>query len=124
MKQVSKEAKALMLWMLANSVLFIALYFVLIGIGFEYILPIYCAVGAVMGLAFVIYNRGFAGKGVTPEMLPDTMPYEEKLAFIEDSKERLRRSRWMLTVIFPIILTVALDMMILFLFPMIGINFA
>ena len=124
MKQVSNEAKALMLWMLANSVLLVALYFVLIGIGFEFILPIYCAVGAVLGLVFVIYNRGFSGKGVTPEMLPDTMPYEDKLAFIEDSKERLHRSRWMLTVIFPIILAVAIDMMILFLFPMIGINFS
>ena len=124
MKQVSKDAKQLMLLLIANSILFTALYFVCVHFGFDYILPIYCVLGIILGLIFVIYNRGFAGKGVTAEMLPDTMSYVEKCAFIEDAKTRLHRSRWMLTLIFPIILAIAIDMMILFLFPMIGINFA
>jgi len=122
MKEVSKDAKLHMLLLLINSVVLIALYFVLVHLGFDYILPIYCGIGAILGLSFVIYNRGFAGKGVTAEMLPDTMSYVEKCKFIEDSKTRLRKSRWMLTLIFPIILAIAIDMMILFLFPMMGIT--
>ncbi|MBQ8310511.1 MAG: hypothetical protein IJX80_05805 [Clostridia bacterium] len=124
MKEVSKDAKALMLLLLVNSILFTALYFVFVHFGFDYILLIYCAVGAMLAVGFVIYNRGFAWKGVTPEMLPDTMSYVEKCQFIEDGKARLRKSRWVLTVIFPIILAVAIDMMILFLFPMMGITIA
>ena len=91
---------------------------------FEIVMGVYLALTAIFVFAYVIYNRGFAGKGVTAEMLPDTMSYVEKCAFIEDAKARLHRSRWMLTLIFPIILAIAIDMMILFLFPMIGINFA
>ena len=84
----------------------------------------YIIIASVLIIAYFIINRAFTGSGVTYEMLPDTMSYVEKCAFIEDAKARLHRSRWMLTVIFPIILAVAIDMMILFLFPMIGINFA
>ena len=113
-----------MLWLLVNSIALVTLYFLLVHFGFDYVLPIYCAIGIVLGLGFFIYNRGFSWKGITPEMLPDTMSYVEKCAFIEDGKERLRKSRWMLTVIFPIILAIAIDMMILFLFPMVGINFS
>ena len=121
MKTVSKDAKLLLVLLLGNSILLTAVYFVCVHFGFDYILPIYCVIGAALGLGFVIYNRGFAGKGVTPEMLPDTMSYVEKCAFIEDSKTRLHKSRWMLTLIFPIILAIAIDMMILYLFPMLGI---
>ena len=113
-----------MLLMLGNSVLLISLYFVAVYLGFDYILPIYSIAGAALGLGFFIYNRGFSGKNVTPEMLPDTMSYVEKCAFIEDSKTRLRKSRWVLTVLFPIILSIAIDMMILYLFPMLGLNLA
>ena len=61
-----------------------------------------------------IYNKGFSAKDVTPDMLPDTMSQDEKQAFIEDGKLRLRRSRWMLTLLIPIILTIACDMFYLF----------
>ena len=122
MKEVSKDAKLLLLRLLCNSILLVAIYFLCVHFGFDYIFPIYFFVGAALVLVFVIYNRGFAGKGVTPENLPETMTYEEKISFIEDSKARLQKSRWMLTLIFPIILAIAIDMMILFLFPMMGIT--
>ena len=85
---------------------------------------LYAAVGGVLGIAYLVYNKGFSGKGVTPEMLPDSMSLEEKKAFIEDSRRRLENSRWMLMILIPILLTFAADMVYLFIFPMIEGLFA
>ncbi len=111
------DAKKLLYWLLINSVLFVTLYFVLVS-KFPPIMIIYLAAGTVLAFAYVIYNRGFVGKNATPEMLPNTMTPEEKQQFITDCKERLRRSKWMLTVLVPILLTFMLEMMVQFLFPM------
>ncbi len=121
MKQpMTSETKKLAIFMLLNSVLFVVLYFVIASFGFP-IQIVYLVLGTALGLWYVIYNRGFAGKGATPDMLPPEMSYEEKLAFLEDCKSRLHRSRWALTFIFPIILALSLDMMYLFLLPMLGV---
>ena len=122
-KPQDPEKKALMWRLLLHCLIILAIYFILVALHFEYIFHIYVGVGAVLGLSFVIYNRGFAAKGITPEMLPDTMSYEEKLAFIEDSKQRLHKSKWMLSVLFPIIFVFALDMMYLYLLPMLQETF-
>jgi hypothetical protein len=110
------ENKLLALFLLGNSILFSVVYFVLAKYFPIYI--VYLAVGAIMTLIFVIYNRGFVGKDLKPEHLPNTMSFEEKQKFIDDCATRLHRSRWMITVIFPIILAFCLDMMYLFLLPM------
>ncbi len=107
------ENRSLLLLLFANSAVLMSVYFVTASRGFP-IYYIYLAAGAVLGLAYVIYNKGFSGKNVTPEMLPDTMTLEEKEAFLEDSRRRLRASRWMLTLILPIILTFAADLFYLF----------
>lgn len=110
------ENKWLALLLVGNSILFSVAYFVLAAYFPIYI--VYLVAGAVMTFVFIIYNRGFVGKNLTPEQLPDTMSYEEKQKFIDDCTDRLHRSRWMITVIFPVILAFALDMMYLFLLPM------
>ena len=114
---MKKQTKKLMLLLLLNCTVFISLYFVLAHFSFP-VHYVYIAAGVVLGFGFVIYNRGFCGKGVTPDMLPDTMTNEEKEAFLLESKQRLESSRWMLTLIIPLILSLALDMMYLFLLPM------
>lgn len=101
--------------LLANCVAMLIIYFVVaIRFQFGYIFHIYVALGVVLGLSYVIYNKGFSAKDITPDMLPDTMSQAEKQAFIEDGKLRLRKSRWMLTLLLPIILTIACDMFYLF----------
>ena len=110
------ENQWLLLLLIGNSILFSVAYFALATIFPIYI--VYLAVGAVLTLIFVIYNRGFVGKNLKPEHLPNTMSLEEKQKFIDDCAARLHRSRWMITVIFPIILAFCLDMMYLFLLPM------
>lgn len=113
-KPQDPEKKALMWRLLLHCVIILAIYFILVALHFEYIFHIYVGVGAVLGLSFVIYNRGFAAKGITPEMLPDSMTPMEKQEYIEAAKLRLKKSRWMLTVLIPIILAIACDMFYLF----------
>ena len=81
---------------------------------FPYLFYIYAAVAVIFGFAYVIYNRGLTAKGLTPEMLPDTMSASEKQEFIEKGKLRMRKSRWMLMILFPSVFTVACDMFYLF----------
>ena len=110
------ENKWLALLLVGNSILFSVAYFALATV-FPIYIP-YLAVGAVMTFIFVIYNRGFVGKGLTPDKMSDTMSLEEKQKFIDDCAARMHRSRWMITIIFPIALAFCLDMMYLFLLPM------
>ena len=53
-------------------------------------------------------------RNARPEDLPDTMTCEEKETRIANAKVRLRRSRWALTIIIPILLTFLVDMLYLF----------
>jgi len=66
-------------------------------------------------LAYLIYNRFLYRKGITPEQLPDQWSAEQKVAFIEDGERRLQRSKWMLTIIFPLLVTFLIDAVDLFL---------
>ncbi len=112
------EAKKLMLHLLANSVILIALYYVIPALfHFSFMPHIYIIAGAVLALYYVIYNRGFVGRNATPDMLPNSMSPIEKQRFLEDSRERMKKSRWALTVIIPIIFTFLADMIYLFIFP-------
>ena len=122
---MKSETKKLMLCLVANTVLMIALYFAIPALTrFPYMPQIYLAAGAGLGIYYVIYNRGFAGKGITPEQLPDTMSLAEKQKFIEDSQERMQKSRWVLTLLVPILFTYMIDMLYLFVFPYFASLFA
>ena len=84
---------------------------------FELVIIAYMAIETVFVLAYVIYNRGFSRRGVTAEMLPEDWSDEQKQSFIESGKERMRKSRWMLIVIFAFLLTFAVDMIELWVVP-------
>ena len=111
----SKKKNAWLL--LLNSAVFIAIYFLCVSLEWIYITPVYIGIATALGVVFIVYNRGFAAKNATPEQLPSTMSLAEKEAFIQDGKDRLERSRWMLTFIIPIILAVAIDLTYLYIFP-------
>ena len=107
--------KRLMLMLLANSILILTVYFILNRMQFWPIFFIYMGIAAVLVLIYVIYNRGFVYRGVTADMLPDTISYEEKQAILSDAAARMKRSRWMLTLIVPFLLAFMLDALYLFL---------
>ena len=112
------EVKKHMLLLVGNTVLLMLIYFwIPAQFEFSHMPMIYLLLGAAVTLYYVIYNRGFTGKNVTPAMLPDTMSFEEKQAFINESRERLQKSKWALTVLIPILLVFAVDIIYLFLVP-------
>lgn len=111
--------------LLVNSAILIPLYFLLAEVAqFYYTHYVYLLAGAVLGLYYVIYNRGFIGKNATPDTLPGTMSSLEKQRFIDDCAERLQKSRWALTLIIPILLAFAADIVFLYLFPQLEAMFS
>lgn len=119
---MKSESKKLLCHLAVNSIVLITLYFLLIHLQFYYISIVYLLVGGGFGVAYVIYNRGFSRKGLTPEMLGSSMTEEEKYLYIEDGKQRLKKSRWILTVLIPIIITLGADMIYVFVLPMLGLG--
>ena len=69
-------------------------------------------------LAYLIYNRFLYRKGVTPEQLPEDWSEERKSEFLADGDRRLKKSRWMMLIIFPLIVTFLYDAIDLFLLDM------
>lgn len=117
-KEITAETKKIMIFLLINSVILIFLYFWIPTCWeFEYLPAIYLAVGVALALYYVIYNRGFALKNATPEMLPAHLSAIDKQRMLEDAKAREKKSRWTLTLLVPIILTFLADMVYLFIFP-------
>lgn len=78
------------------------------------VMLVYFALLLGFGLAYLIYNRFFYKKGLTCENLPDTMTYAEKEAFLADGERRLKRSKWMLLIIIPMLFTFLVDALDLF----------
>ena len=117
-KEITVETKRSMIFLLINSVILIFLYFWIPSQWqFEYMPAIYLVVGVSLTLYYVIYNRGFALKNATPDMLPSHLSAIDKQKLIEDAKDREKKSKWTLTLIVPIVLTFLADMLYLFVFP-------
>lgn len=85
---------------------------------FKVVLWVYLAALPIFILAYYIYNKGMSVKGVTEDMLPDEWSDEEKRKFIEDGKQRLRKSSWMLMIIIGLLLTFSFDLIELFALPL------
>ena len=133
-KEISPEAKRRALLLAVNVITFTMIYFVAINLnvivlpasilGFPIFLAhivtiLYWVALAVFLIVYVAYNRAFSRKGITVEMLPDTWTAEQKTEFVEDGQRRLENSKWMLSVIIPLIVPIMLDAIYLFTWPII-----
>ncbi len=108
-----------LLMLIANTVILLALYLLFVSINATVTLIVFTVVAAGFSFGYVIYNRGFSRRNVTPEMLPPEWSYEKKCEFIEDGKRRMEKSKWMLTVILPIIVVYAFELFNIYLMPLI-----
>ena len=99
-----------------STVFAMGLYFFLMNIYslWKFVVIAYVAVASVLIVAYFIINRAFTGSGVTYEMLPDTMSHSEKEEYLADVAAREKRSRPLLLVIFPVIITLLVDLFRLF----------
>ncbi len=110
-KAASKRAQKTAILVLVNTLLAFVLYYGCIALMFNAIFFIYIGLAAVLLITYVVYNQGFALRGVTPEMLDETLPLEERQAMIDRAKARESSSRWMMTLILPLVVTVLVDAM-------------
>ena len=74
---------------------------------------------AVFLLVFIIYNRAFTRRNLTVDMLPREWSIEQRENYIADGKKRLEKSKWMLSIIIPLLVTIAIDAIYLFTWPMV-----
>ena len=104
---------------LLNTVSIYGLYVILITAFPPYAtvtVSVYLVALAAFSFGYVIYNRGFSRKNVTIEMLPPDWPEEEKLEYLADAERRLKKSKWCLTVLIPLIFTFFMDIFYLFIY--------
>ena len=128
-KKATKQDKLLFWLVLGCSAVSTLIYFTLVelskhmeslitaqvmGIG---VMVFYAVAGAAFLFTYIIYNRGFTRDNITPEMLPDTMSEQQKAEFIQSGKDRKRKSKWMIIVIFALFLPLAVDFIVLVAVP-------
>ena len=89
--------------LIGNFVVFFLLYAVGVNLNALVTFIIYGLATAGFVFSYLIYNRGLSRLRVTPDMCPPEWPEDKKLEFVADGKRRLERSKWMLTVIIPLI---------------------
>ena len=134
-KQISPRAKSLAISLVINSAILLFIYFGVMNLdlavfpaGMLAPYPIYIGqivyyaywiVFAGFLIGYVAYNRAFTRKGITPEMLPDSWSDEQKQEYVDDGARRQEKSKWMLSVIIPLLVTIAADAIYLFTWPMI-----
>ena len=123
LSDISPEAKKRAAVLVLNTLILTFIYFGSMGIDQPILAMIvnigYWVVLLALVAVYLIYNRGFTQKDLTPEMLPDTWSAEDKEKYVEDAANRYKRSKWMLTVIIPIMIPIALDAISLFTWPII-----
>ena len=125
-EEVTKEKRALNKRDLGKLLLLVLVVAVIFGFYrvslsfsfFKVVLWVYLAALPAFIIAYYIYNKGMSVKGVTEDMLPDEWSDEEKRKFIEDGKQRLRKSSWMLMIIIGLLLTFSFDLIELFALPL------
>ena len=124
---LSPEKKKLLASIAICSIILSAIYFgACYGISDSYLRPIsyvvtigYWVSFAGFLIAYIIYNRAFSRRDLTPDMLPRDWPIEQRVEYVEDGKRRLKKSQWMLSVIIPLLVPIALDALYLFTLPII-----
>ena len=105
----------LVLVLLLNTVVLFGVYCLLVmKWNINWIFWVYYGLTAATSLAYLLYNRAFSREKLTADMLPSDWSYEKKTAFLADRDERKRKSKWLLTLIFPLCLTIFFDIIYLF----------
>lgn len=109
-----------LLLLIGNFIVFFALYILGMHLNATVTFIVYGVVLAAVSFSYVMYNRGFSRRRVTYEMLPSDWSDEKKREFIEDGKRRLEKSKWMLTLIIPLVAIYAYEVIDIYIVPFFG----
>ena len=115
-KESSKHFPYLLVSLLCiNTLLLFGIYsYFVMRLGINWIFWLYYGALAASSLAYVIVNRAFVLDKLSVSTLPPDWSVEKKEKFLFARDERKRKSKWLLTVIFPLCLTVFFDVIYLF----------
>ena len=117
-KELSPEARQLAVSLAINSILVMFVYYGAMALNVPLIAQIvtisYMVIFGGFLIAYVAYNRAFSRKNITADMLPDEWTDEQKQDYVNDGKVRAEKSRWMLSVIVPFLVTFIADTLYLF----------
>ena len=105
----------LVLLVLCNTVLFFGLYaYFVMARGVNWLFWVYFGILLTAALGYVLYNRAFSDASCTYATLPHDWSHEKRVEFLAARDERKKRSKWLLTLIFPLSLTLMFDIIFLF----------
>ena len=117
-KELSPKTRQLAISLVINSVILLFVYYGAMALNVPIISMIvtwgYMLVFGGFLVAYVAYNRAFTRREITPDMLPDDWPLEKKQEYINSGKIRMEKSRWMLSVIIPFLVTFMAEALYLF----------
>ena len=117
-EQDKKKRNGKLFWGIITAVVsLIIIVFYRVCLSFEifpYVMWGYMIALTALIVVYIVYNRGFTRRGVEVDMLPDDWDEDRRARFVESGKQRLRRSKWMLTLIIGFLLTFLLDALELF----------
>lgn len=121
-KPLNKEGIRYLLILVVNTLIFFAVYRVALyyaamtdkTFGSFVVMICYGTVMVGFVLGYLIYNRFLYRNGVSPEQLPKDWSEEQKQQFFEDRDLRLKKSKWMMLIIFPLIFTFLIEAIDLF----------
>ena len=104
-KKTPFPAKLALALILNTAVLFGTYCFFVMRLNINWIFWVYYGLLGAAALLYIVLNQGFAWERVTYDDLPATWSEEKKreLLFLRD--ERKRKSKWLLTLIFPLCLS-------------------
>lgn len=101
--------------LLCNMILLFGIYcYFVMRENINWIFWLYYGALAALAIGYVVYNRGFSRDKLTAADLPCDWSDEQKTAFLTERDDRKRRSKWMLTLLVPLCLTVLFDVIYLF----------
>jgi uncharacterized membrane protein (DUF485 family) len=117
-KELSPASRQLAVSLVINSLLVMFVYYGALALNIPIIAHLvtvaYMVIFGAFLVAYIAYNRAFSRKDVTADMLPDDWTDEQKQNYINDGKIRAEKSRWMLSVIIPFLVTFIADTLYLF----------
>lgn len=101
------------LLLLAETVAIALLYHLACGF-YPYAFLGFYAAAIALGFGYVFSNYAFTRNGVTLDMLPPTMPLEDKKRYLAERDTRKEKTRWMLMLLIPLLFVIGLDILVLF----------
>lgn len=110
----------LALLMLGIFVVLALIYYILLAMHVFWATPVLYTLAATLFIVFFFVNGGFSREPVSREILSDTWSEEKKDAFIEDDIKRKAIGRKIMIIMTPVLLLVLVDMVILFLLPLLS----